>query len=278
MADFLQLSCLLSPKRCSSFLHARGRTRAIVWLRSGVHYQPQSPLTLEYEDSGTIYAGYPKENVCSSVTNCPMIRLWLTAVNRLPQATLSASAGPLPTSLAWKRLPSPARLTMGLRTNGLDVWRAELPKSVLETKFVGLFADGVRLPRARYPNCADITGVDCYTLNASSATSSPNTPLQHLSNGIIGDVGYNLDVRNQVCIYIVCIVSVSVTRLAADGIDWSFARAGSMVWTCLQTSLTMHTPPARTLLQMQPCQPTRISHLQSSTLILPGGAMRCATL
>ena len=50
---------------------------------------------------------------------------------------------------------------------GAPLFRAALPAALLKLKFVGLTADGVRLPRARYPNCGDITGTGCYLLNAS---------------------------------------------------------------------------------------------------------------
>ena len=149
----------------------------VVWLRAGTHYQAQ-PLVLTNADSGhsaasqVVYAGYPGEN-----------------------ATLSGSRGALPPSLPWKPVGAAERRTLGLGATGPTVYRAKLPQEWLATKFVGLFADGVRLPRARYPNCASITGTDCYLLNASGPTTGPNSHNVHLSS-ING--AYNLDVVNQV--------------------------------------------------------------------------------
>jgi hypothetical protein len=76
--------------------------------------------------------------------------------------------------------------------------------------FTGLFIEGAgssrvkattrtqtrsRLVRARFPNCIDITGTDCFTLNASGAINSgisaPTHPLK------AGDGEMNLDVVNE---------------------------------------------------------------------------------
>ena len=144
---------------------------AVVWLREGTHFQVAGPLTLTTADAGCTYAGYPGEN-----------------------ATLSGSIAALPADLQWKPVHPAARASLGLRQGGPAVFRAVLPPDLVATKFVGLTADGVRLPRARYPNCADITGTDCYRLNASAPTSSPQAPTVALSD-ITG--GMNLNVVNQ---------------------------------------------------------------------------------
>ena len=144
---------------------------AVVWLRQGTHFQASGPLTLTTADAGCTYAGYPGEN-----------------------ATLSGSVAALPANLQWKPVQPGARAGLGLREAGPAVFRAALPPELVATKFVGLTADGVRLPRARYPNCADITGTDCYRLNASAPTSSPQAPTIALSD-VPG--GMNLNVVNQ---------------------------------------------------------------------------------
>ena len=41
----------------------------------------------------------------------------------------------------------------------------------------------------RYPNCDDITDVNCYTLNASGPTGNPNAPVH--------DAAHNVEVVNQ---------------------------------------------------------------------------------
>ena len=148
--------------RAQAAARAAATAGGIVWLRQGVHYQPSGPLTLTVKDAGTTYAGWPGENV-----------------------TLSGAAGALPASLPWMPVGLAEQRTLGLRAAagagaGVAVYKTKLPPALLATEFVGLFADGKRLPRARYPNCDDITGVNCYTLNASGPTSNPNTPLQHL--------------------------------------------------------------------------------------------------
>ena len=43
--------------------------------------------------------------------------------------------------------------------------------------------------QARYPNCDDITDVNCYTLNASAATGNPHGP--------VVDAAHNVEVVNQ---------------------------------------------------------------------------------
>ena len=154
---------------------ARAKGSVVVWLRAGVHYQPAGPLTLTTADSGTdtgapvVYAGYPGEN-----------------------ATLSAAAAPLG-NLSWSAVSHEDRATLGLSPAGPTVYRAALPPSA-PSGIIGLFANGRRLTRARYPNCADITGVECYTLNASGPTSNPNAPTHDLKT----DAGaFNLEVKNQ---------------------------------------------------------------------------------
>ena len=150
---------------------ASGVAGVVVWLRHGIHFQRTGPLTLTTADTGCTYAGYPGEN-----------------------ATLSGSAAAFPSDLQWKPVDQSTRARLGMRQSGPPIYRAALPAALLATKFVGLTADGVQLPRARYPNCDDITGTDCYLLNASAPTSSPQAPAIALKD-IPG--GMNLDVVNQ---------------------------------------------------------------------------------
>lgn len=71
--------------------------------------------------------------------------------------------------------------------------RQPLPSGI--TTFTGLFRDGERLTRARFPNCADITSSSCYTLNASGpAGKSPQAPMTALAD-MPGAM--NLEVMNQ---------------------------------------------------------------------------------
>lgn len=158
---------------------AGGGGAVVVWLRQGVYYQPHGPLTLTAEDSGldagapVVWAGWPSENV-----------------------TISGAAAPLPSDLGWAVVPPSHREAMGLGKPAAAaplIYRARLPLG-FPRRFMGLFANGVRLTRARYPNCADITGHDCYTLNASGPTSGPTAPTHDLKSEA---VGYNVEVINQ---------------------------------------------------------------------------------
>ena len=83
------------------------------------------------------------------------------------------------------------------------VYRAVVPLHLVPAgeSFTGLFGGnisiaGSRLTRARYPNCADIAGTDCFRLNASSAikgrVTSPTEKLFEAQRG-----SENLNVVNQ---------------------------------------------------------------------------------
>ena len=116
----------------------------IVWMRNGTYYTPAAAggLTLTTADSGasegapTIYAGYPGEDV-----------------------TISGATAALPSTLEWKAVPHAQRAAFGLgvhpsRINGIAapvVYRAQLPKGTVspQSSFLGLFGNGIRLPRAR---------------------------------------------------------------------------------------------------------------------------------
>ena len=151
---------------------ASAKGGVIVWLRAGTHFQPAGALTLTAADSGAsaaqpvVYAGYPGENATLSASYAPLSGLKFAAVAERAQLRL-APAGPA-------------------------VFRAKLPAGT--PRFIGLFADGKRLTRARYPNCEDITDVNCYTLNASGPTSNPNAPSHDLQKE---PGAFNLEVRNE---------------------------------------------------------------------------------
>eukprot|EP00040_Diaphanoeca_grandis_P044659 m.13136 g.13136 ORF g.13136 m.13136 type:complete len:937 (+) comp9607_c0_seq1:64-2874(+) len=135
----------------------------IVWLRGGMHYLNETfILDAAKGDSGgdarspIIYSSHPGET-----------------------AVLSGGV-PLPKDLKWV----PVKGNTGATA---QMFRVELPNfNFMRGLFVlpsttpeGLppTSVGERLTRARYPNCDDITGVNCYTLNASGPTGNPNAPL-----------------------------------------------------------------------------------------------------
>ena len=73
------------------------------------------------------------------------------------------------------------------------IYRASLPTDAPAT-FTGLFGAGKRLTRARYPNCDDITGPSCYTLNASGPTAAR---VRSPTHDLFDDPGAeNLEVKN----------------------------------------------------------------------------------
>eukprot|EP00041_Stephanoeca_diplocostata_P020313 m.452328 g.452328 ORF g.452328 m.452328 type:complete len:998 (+) comp21539_c0_seq2:36-3029(+) len=72
---------------------------------------------------------------------------------------------------------------------------APLPRGF--NTFTGLFRNGRRLTRARFPNCADITGTSCYTLNASGPAGKvqPRQPTHPLKQDSVQN--FNLEVVNR---------------------------------------------------------------------------------
>ena len=102
---------------------------------------------------------------------------WIDFVTLLYDALCNASgeraviSGGIPLSLSpWEPIKT---LTSTTRhsTETYTIYRATLtkplPPNMTAEGFTGLFAANRRMTRARYPNCPDITGTDCYLLNAS---------------------------------------------------------------------------------------------------------------
>ena len=155
---------------------AAGKGGVVVWLRQGTHYQPDGPLTITALDSVSKQAPQtttpphhhsnlsPRDITDSSRHQGASAEdpvTWASYPGE--RATLSGSSASL-SGMDWQLVDLATRDALGLRRAGPTIYRATLPKAMLATKFVGLVADGVRLPRARYPNCGDILGPDCYTL------------------------------------------------------------------------------------------------------------------
>jgi hypothetical protein len=138
----------------------------IVWLREGTYFQNET-LLFTPADSGslgspTTYAGYPGE-----------------------KATISGGAPIDASTLEWEPVAGAGGAS--------KLYKAKLPASFNNGhSFTGLFWNGSRLTRARYPNCVDITGTECYTLNASGHTFDLRTPTRSLNT-----TEYNLNVVNQ---------------------------------------------------------------------------------
>ena len=150
-----------------SIHHARDAIRAmprprppiVVWLREGTHFLAE-PLLLD-EASGdagesaaspVIYASHPTERAI-------------------------VSGGVQLSKLTWK-----PHSGFSEQAAGPQLYKAQLPAGIDFSFIKGLFlvpsadetaapptvsAVGSRMTRARYPNCDDITGVNCYLLNTS---------------------------------------------------------------------------------------------------------------
>jgi hypothetical protein len=139
-------------------------TGIVVWLREGTYYQ-EGTLAFTTEDSGssaaapTIYAGYPGEN-----------------------AVVSGGMEINASDLEWEQVTLPGGSVEAGREGAAVVYRAKLPPSTKSAplEFTGLFWNGSRLTRARYPNCADITGTDCYSLNASGKVMDIESPIHNI--------------------------------------------------------------------------------------------------
>ena len=94
-------------------------------------------------------------------------------------------------------------VTGGHSSGEHTVYRSVVPLNLVPAgeSFTGLFGGNVstagsRLTRARYPNCADIAGTDCFILNASSAIKGRVTsPTENLFQAQRGSE--NLNVVNQ---------------------------------------------------------------------------------
>ena len=161
----------------------RPRPPVVVWLRGGTHFLGETGTLLLDEakgDSGEsasqpiVYASHPNERAV-------------------------VSGGVLLPQLKWQPHAGFAAETQG----AAQMYRADLPKGTDFSFMKGLFllpatqqqqqqqrqvdtevappavpAVGERMTRARYPNCDDITGVNCYTLNTSGSTGQPQVPTQ----------------------------------------------------------------------------------------------------
>ena len=141
-----------------------GASPPSVWLREGTYFEQ---INVTAADSGVTIASYPGERAV-------------------------VSGGFDLGKLTWTKAPT------GVSTAGTTVYKAALekplPSDVLT--FPGLFRDGRRLTRARFPNCADITGTSCYTLNASgpAGQSQPRAPVHDLASE---PGSQNLEVMNE---------------------------------------------------------------------------------
>lgn len=146
---------------------AAGSGPKSVVLKAGTYYEQ---VNLGPEDSGTTIAAAAGAEVTIS--------------------------GGLPfTNLSW--VPVTASLSSTAPSWGVGAFKAALPAPLPQgmSSFTGLFRDGRRLTRARFPNCADVTSTSCYTLNASGpAGTSPNAPMTPLQNT---PGSMNLEVMNQ---------------------------------------------------------------------------------
>jgi hypothetical protein len=157
-----------SIPRAQTAARGAAKTNAVVvWLRAGSYFN--SNLNFTAQDAGysatmpTIYAGFPGE-----------------------EAIVSGGVPLDASKLEWEKPPGDKETTA-------SIFRAKLPPNFnAGMAFTGLFWNGSRLTRARYPNCADITGTDCYRLNASGPTGHINTPLHKLPPSEL-----NLNVINQ---------------------------------------------------------------------------------
>jgi hypothetical protein len=82
--------------------------------------------------------------------------------------TATISGGVALTGLVWK--PATEYGRFGRNRAAAVVYKAALTAALPLGGFTGLFGNGKRLTRARYPNCDDITGTSCYTLNSTGGT------------------------------------------------------------------------------------------------------------
>jgi len=142
-----------------------GATPPSVWLREGTYFEQINVTTA---DSGVTISSFPGEHAVVSGGFDLGKLTWSKA------STGASTAGDFAVYKAALQQPLPS----GVST------------------FPGLFRDGRRLTRARFPNCADITGTSCYTLNASgpAGRSQPRAPVHDLANE---PGSQNLEVMNE---------------------------------------------------------------------------------
>ena len=140
-----------------------------VFLRAGTYFEPvvvRSSMSGIGATSPVVVAGFPGEHVV-------------------------ISGGVRFRGLPW--------VPVTMAASGAAAFKAALPAAAAAQlaggSFTGLFGDGKRLTRARYPNCDDLNGASCFSLNASGAmtggTPFPMTDVTSVSGGV------NLQVQNQ---------------------------------------------------------------------------------
>ena len=141
----------------------------VVWLREGV-----------YHEQVAVNAAHSGASANSHV-----------AVAAFPGERVVISGGVPLSGLAWEPTTIAGRSVDAFKAP----LQAPLPAAASGGSFTGLFGSGQRLTRARYPNCADITGPFCFTLNSSTAIpGGPGFPMDSVLD-VPG--GVNLEVRNQ---------------------------------------------------------------------------------
>jgi hypothetical protein len=165
------------------------RPPVVVWLRGGTHFLGEMGTLLLDEDAGdsgesatspVVYASHPNERAV-------------------------ISGGVLLPPLKWQ-----PHVGFAAEGQSVQMYRADLPEGSDFSFIKGLFllpaasgtsqqtatevppamhTVGERMTRARYPNCDDITGVNCYLLNTSGSTGQPQVPTQAAP--------HNVNVSNQ---------------------------------------------------------------------------------
>lgn len=143
---------------------------ATIWLRAGTYYEQ---VLLNATHSGV--------SAKSPVT-----------ISAHPGERVVISGGLPLSGLRWDSVTMPG--------SGAKAFKAALPSSVSAQLggsggFTGLFGAGKRLTRARYPNCDDITGPACFSLNASGAVEGGTPVAMTDVTSVPG--GANLQVQNQ---------------------------------------------------------------------------------
>ena len=139
----------------------------IVWLRAGVYYER---VALDPAHSGT-----------SEVRP--------VQISAYPGETVTISGGVPLQGLRWEAAAIAGR--------NVGAYKAALPAAAaaaLGNGFTGLFGAGQRLTRARYPNCDDITGAACFSLNSSGPVAGGSAP--PMADVLTVPGGTNLEVRN----------------------------------------------------------------------------------
>ena len=192
---------------------AHDSTHAVtVYLRQGTYFAPPATapgplLTLTPSDSGAssaapvTYASFPGERATLS-GGLPLAGLqWADAApvggKAVFRAVVPASMLPPPTPSGGSSNNGSSSSSSSSGSGGsgggshVDNGNAGGPGGATATYFTGLFTGhttllgpGRRLTRARFPNCEDITGNGCFTLNASGPTpGTVKSPTHDLLTG-----------------------------------------------------------------------------------------------